>query len=249
MSAFEVFSATSHLYATPVNERFYIRIAAALAEKAAEKIAPRRILEVGAGTGAGTTVLRRYFPAAEILATDRSEEMLAYNRAKGLPGVTYAPVAAEEIGRLDRRFELIFGNICYHWFTPGTARLLAPLLDPGGVAAFSVPVTGPEKETGNLVLLQICRALGRGGRDGRKVPNPGRLRREFACFNKCRIEEIALREAHPPALWGSLLRARGSWAFLFGSRAALAEELWRKFTAGYSTVALYWHIALVVAAK
>jgi len=249
VSVAEIFSANSDIYATAVNERFYTRIAAALAEKVAARLTPRRILEVGAGTGAATVVLKRYFPLAEILATDPSERMLAHNRKKGLHGVRYACFAAEELRSPNEGFDLIFGNICYHWFLPGTARNLAELLAPGGIMAFSVSVSGPEKEDGNIILLRICRELSISGRQGKHLLSLIRLRREFACFPKCIMEKIALRETHPPALFGTLLRARGSWAFLFGPRAEEAEHRWWKLTAGRDRITLYWHIALVVVEK
>uniref|UniRef100_A0A7C2EIB0 Uncharacterized protein n=1 Tax=Ammonifex degensii TaxID=42838 RepID=A0A7C2EIB0_9THEO len=60
------------------------------------------------------------------------------------------------------------------------------------------------------------------------------------------MEVITLRETHPPALFGTFLRVRGSWDFLFGLQAAAAEALWRKLTADVDQITLCWHIALVV---
>ncbi|MGQ9512584.1 methyltransferase domain-containing protein [Thermodesulfitimonas sp.] len=248
MSVAEVFSASlAEIYATPVNERFYARIATALVNKVQARLNPARILEVGAGTGAATLILRRYFPSVPILATDPSLAMLAHNRGKGVPGVRYVCAAAEELGDLTERFDLIFGNLCYHWFAPQTARQITSLLRPGGVMAFSVPITGVMQEEGNQVLVQIYRELSIRQPKRRRLPSPQRLRREFAFAPRCTVEIITLREKHPPALFGTLLRARGSWAFLFGPQATQAEALWRKLTAGVEEVALCWQIALVVA--
>ncbi|HIE11982.1 MAG TPA: methyltransferase domain-containing protein [Desulfotomaculum sp.] len=250
MSVSEIFDLNSHIYATAVNERFYACIATALAEKVVNRITPRRILETGSGTGAATVVLSRCFPKAEILATDPSEKMLSHNQEKRFQNVCFLRASVEEIdGFSGGDFDLIFGNVCYHWFPLGTAARLIPLLAPGGTMAFSVPVSGPEREAGNKVLLQICRRLGVRGRQGTSLLSTNRLRREFAAFQRCTIERMALRETHPPALFGALLRARGSWAFLFGPRAPHAESLWRKLTAGRDTVTLCWNIALVVAQK
>ncbi|ACA59840.1 class I SAM-dependent methyltransferase [Candidatus Desulforudis audaxviator] len=248
MPTAEVFNANSNLYATAVNERFYTRIAGALAKKVARRLTPRRILELGAGTGAGTVVLRRYFPTAAILATDPSKKMLAYNQEKALRGVTYGILAAEEVNCLDEKFDLVFGNMCHHWFAPGTTSKLAALLAPGGAAAFSVPVSGLEKGNGNLLLLRICKELG-GRQNHRRLPCPARLRRDFESFGTYFAEKIILRETHSPAFWATLLRARGSWAYLFGNQAAQAESLWQKLSAGCDAVTLYWHIVLVVAKK
>ncbi|MEW6447315.1 MAG: methyltransferase domain-containing protein [Bacillota bacterium] len=249
MSVSKVFDLNSHIYATAVNERFYARIAAALTEKVVSWLTPRRILEIGGGTGAATVILKRYFPKAEILVTDPSEKMLSYNREKGLQDVRYLCASADEIAGSGESFDLIFGNVCYHWFPRGTAARLAPLLAPDGLMAFSVPVSGPGREAGNEILMQICRRLGVRGRQGRGLLSASRLRREFSLFSKCTIERLTLRETHPPALFGTLLRARGSWAFLFGPQASQAEDLWRKRTAGYGTVTLCWNMALLVAGK
>lgn len=249
MSLPEVFNANSHIYATAVNERFYIQVAAALAGMAAARFTPRRILEVGAGTGAATVVLKRYFPEAEILATDASEKMLEHNLEKRLEGVRYAPLRIEEVPCCGETFDLIFGNICYHWFPPGTASHLSGLLHPDGVMAFSLPITGGEKENGNHFMMRICRELGRNSRQGQRLPGLNHLKRQFSSFSTCLIQKITLRETHPPAVFGTLLRARGSWTFLFGPHAPLAESLWRKYTAGLTTVTLCWNIALVVAEK
>lgn len=43
---------------------------------------PRRILDLGAGTGTGTVALAGHFSGADVIAVDRSEEMLARVRAK-----------------------------------------------------------------------------------------------------------------------------------------------------------------------
>ncbi|MFI5930673.1 class I SAM-dependent methyltransferase [Actinoplanes sp. NPDC051494] len=59
---------------------------------------PRRILDVGSGTGTGTLALARSFPAAEILALDVSEDLLtrlvANVRAQGI-GDRVHPVRAD----------------------------------------------------------------------------------------------------------------------------------------------------------
>src|SRR4051794_9454737 len=46
---------------------------------------PRRILELGTGTGSGAYVLAERFPEADILAVDLSDEMIRLARAKTPP--------------------------------------------------------------------------------------------------------------------------------------------------------------------
>lgn len=47
---------------------------------------PRRILDLGAGTGTGTVALARRFGPADVIAADKSEEMLARVRDKAVAG-------------------------------------------------------------------------------------------------------------------------------------------------------------------
>jgi ubiquinone/menaquinone biosynthesis C-methylase UbiE len=97
---------------------------------------PRRILDLGTGTGAAALVAARHFPAAEVLGVDLSEQMLAEARRKTPPEL------AERV-----RFELADGyRLPYPdaSFDLVTLANMIPFFDelarvtvPGGSALFS----------------------------------------------------------------------------------------------------------------
>jgi S-adenosylmethionine-diacylgycerolhomoserine-N-methlytransferase len=100
---------------------------AALIRQAAEQLRPRRILEVGCGTGTNLAKLARRFPDAEIVGLDLSAEMLRKARKKVerygprvslLERVYNAPVSGGD------RFDLIVFSYCLSMINPGYAEVL-----------------------------------------------------------------------------------------------------------------------------
>jgi S-adenosylmethionine-diacylgycerolhomoserine-N-methlytransferase len=100
----------------------------ALIRKAAERLRPRRILEVGCGTGKNLAELARFFPHAEIVGLDLSAEMLSKARKK-------IAVYGQRISLLERRynapvssgdpFDLIVCSYCLSMINPGYEEVLA----------------------------------------------------------------------------------------------------------------------------
>jgi ubiquinone/menaquinone biosynthesis C-methylase UbiE len=87
---------------------------------------PKRILEVGSGTGSGAAVLRARFPAAEITGTDISDEMVGRARAK-VPAVRFEVADANALPFADASFDLVSQlNV------PVYFRELARVVAPGG---------------------------------------------------------------------------------------------------------------------
>ncbi|MGO0123188.1 methyltransferase domain-containing protein [Desulfothermobacter acidiphilus] len=245
MNAPALFQQWASLYASPLNEHFYRQIAAALLEKVEGK--PGRILELGAGTGTATALLRSSYPEAWLTVTEPAIDMLRYNRARAFPRTRYLLLPAEKVGTLGEKFDFVFGNVCYHWFPPGTLAVVKSCLAPGGKVAFSIPVSGQERAEGNRLLLQVGREVGTGKRPGRQM-KPARLYREFsAYFPYLSMTPFMLEESHPPALLTLLLRIRGSFYFLFGDRAALAETRFFHLASRYERLPFVWNLALVVA--
>lgn len=79
--------------------------AADLARRAAA-IAPHRVLELAAGTGAVTAHLVAALPDAEIVATDLNEPMVSYAQAK-VAGPTWETADARALAYPDRAFDLV----------------------------------------------------------------------------------------------------------------------------------------------
>lgn len=101
---------------------------------------PRRILEVGCGTGANLLRLSRWFPDADITGLDLSADMLARARRKLAAHQRPATLAR---GRYDRPldphgFDLVLFSYCLSMIEPGWERALDTALDdlqPEGAVA------------------------------------------------------------------------------------------------------------------
>jgi ubiquinone/menaquinone biosynthesis C-methylase UbiE len=85
---------------------------------------PRRILEVGTGTGSGAAILAARFPGAEVTGVDLSPEMVRIAQAK-VAGVTFEPADASRLPFADASFDLIAQNNVPVYFAE-IDRVLAP---------------------------------------------------------------------------------------------------------------------------
>jgi len=101
--------------------------------------APRRIVDLGCGSGGVTLLLAQRWPSARILALDSSDEMLTRARARSA-AIDWLR-ADLDAWRPSARFDLVFSNAALHWLDDH-ARLfprLAKALAPGGVLAVQMP--------------------------------------------------------------------------------------------------------------
>ncbi len=100
--------------------------------------APRRILDLGCGSGLSTFELRHAFPKAEIVGVDLSPDMLKA-AAKRLPGVSFRQGDAASFDTSG--FDLVFANALLQWVPNHLAVVarLAAALPEGGALAFQVP--------------------------------------------------------------------------------------------------------------
>jgi tetratricopeptide (TPR) repeat protein/SAM-dependent methyltransferase len=96
------------------------------------------ILVAGCGTGQHAVTSAANFLDAKVLAVDLSRASLAYAvrqaRALGFANIDFAQADIMELGRLDRRFDLIESSGVLHHLRDPLAgwRVLAGLLKPGG---------------------------------------------------------------------------------------------------------------------
>ena len=91
---------------------------------------PRRVLDLGAGTGLLTGVL--VGAGHEVVAVDPSPEMLG-QLADRFPGVTTAVGSAEAIPLPDAAVDVVIAGQAAHWFDPAPAAAeMARVLRPGG---------------------------------------------------------------------------------------------------------------------
>ena len=95
---------------------------------------PRRVLDLGAGTGLLTQGLLA--AGHEVVAVDPSEEMLAQLQAR-LPGVEAATGGAERIPLPGGAVDAVVAGQAAHWFRPAEAAPeLRRVLRPRGVVGF-----------------------------------------------------------------------------------------------------------------
>src|SRR3954467_9483407 len=91
---------------------------------------PRRVLDLGAGTGLLTDAL--VAAGHDVVAVDPAPEMLAQLGAR-LPGVETAVGTAEEIPVGDAAVDAVVAGQAAHWFEPEpAAREIRRVLRPGG---------------------------------------------------------------------------------------------------------------------
>jgi S-adenosylmethionine-diacylgycerolhomoserine-N-methlytransferase len=96
---------------------------------------PRRILEVGCGTGRNLKSLKKHFPNAEITGVDLSADMLEV-AGKKVPGVALCQRAYDAPLRGD--FDLVLCSYALTMFNPGWQAAIeaaAQDLRPGGIMA------------------------------------------------------------------------------------------------------------------
>jgi SAM-dependent methyltransferase len=95
--------------------------------------APLRVLDLGAGTGILSRLLRRL--GHEVVAVEPDDRMRA-RLAEVSPGVTPLAGTAEAIPLPDAAVDAVVAGQAYHWFDPERAHPeIARVLRPGGVFA------------------------------------------------------------------------------------------------------------------
>jgi malonyl-CoA O-methyltransferase len=105
------------------------------------RVEPRRVLDLGCGTGVGSAALLRRFPRADVIALDFALPMLAQARRRGrwlrrprclCADLDFLPLAADSV-------DLVFANAALQWSTrpAGAFADIARVLRPGGLLIFS----------------------------------------------------------------------------------------------------------------
>lgn len=111
--------------------------AADLAERA-RALAPRRVLEVAAGTGIVTRALLAALPDAEVVATDLNPPMVAYAGARA-PGATWQVADAQQLSFEAGTFDLVACQFGVMFFPDRVGALaeFARVLRPAGAVLLS----------------------------------------------------------------------------------------------------------------
>lgn len=121
------------------------------------RVKPRRILDLGCGTGSTTLMLKQAFPEAEVIGLDLSPYMLvrAEDKAKtaGLE-IQWYHANAEQTGFADQSFDLVTASLLFHETPPSVSQSILResfrLLKVGGEVAI---LDGNQKTLQNLDWL------------------------------------------------------------------------------------------------
>tara|TARA_R110002050_G_scaffold9504_1_gene33104 strand:+ start:245397 stop:246293 length:897 start_codon:yes stop_codon:yes gene_type:complete len=116
---------------------------------------PKRILDLGVGTGRNLSLLAKHYPEAQLLALDIAPAMLQharqrYQKALGLKRwLPYAKAPhylagdAEQLPLADNSVDLVFANLALQWCDPRTSFAeIQRILRPGGLLMFTT--LGPD---------------------------------------------------------------------------------------------------------
>ena len=103
--------------------------------------APLRVVDVGAGTGRGTTLLKQKYPKAEVIALDLALPMLraAKQHSSWLKPFMRVCAEATNLPLADHSVDVLYSNLCFQWVDdlPALFGECMRVLKPGGFMAFS----------------------------------------------------------------------------------------------------------------
>jgi malonyl-CoA O-methyltransferase len=111
--------------------------------------APERIVDVGAGTGRGSALLKKKYPKAQVVAVDLALPMLreAKQHAGWLRPFARVCADANALPLPDHSVDLLHSNLCFQWCDdlPTLFGECVRVLKPGGMLLFST--FGPDTLT------------------------------------------------------------------------------------------------------
>ncbi|SEJ26404.1 malonyl-ACP O-methyltransferase BioC [Frateuria terrea] len=103
--------------------------------------APERVLDVGAGTGRGTALLKKRYPKAQVIAVDLALPMLRVARTHQRLLRPFQRLCAEAtaLPLPDHSVDVLHSNLCFQWIDdlPALFGECVRVLKPGGLLAFS----------------------------------------------------------------------------------------------------------------
>ncbi len=230
------------------------RLAAAVAARCADATPPRRVLEIGCGTGLLTRRLVAALPGAAIVASDVAGRMVEQARARLAGDADVRWLVADAMAvRPDpeRPFDLVVSSAAMHWIHPFAAavRHVSGLLAPGGRFVCGMMVAG------TLAELHVARAAACPGKPwpfALPDPDDAHAATRAAGFqvSECTVESVVTE--HPSAadlLWqlhrtGVTVPPPGHPHVLLGAGdlRRLIAEYDARFRTAAGTVAASWQL-------
>jgi malonyl-CoA O-methyltransferase len=102
---------------------------------------PQRVVDVGAGTGRGSALLKQRYAKAEVIAVDLALPMLRVARQHSSWLKPFIRVCAEAtaLPLADHSVDVLHSNLCFQWIDdlPALFGECVRVLKPGGLLAFS----------------------------------------------------------------------------------------------------------------
>jgi malonyl-CoA O-methyltransferase len=102
---------------------------------------PTRVIDVGAGTGRGSALLKQRYPKAEVIAVDLALPMLraAKQHSSWLKPFIRVCAEATALPLADHSVDVLHSNLCFQWIDdlPTLFGECVRVLKPGGLLAFS----------------------------------------------------------------------------------------------------------------
>jgi malonyl-CoA O-methyltransferase len=103
--------------------------------------APERVIDVGAGTGRGTALLRKRYPKAQVVAMDLALPMLraAKKHVSWLKPFQRVCAEATALPLPDHSVDVLHSNLCFQWIDdlPALFGECVRVLKPGGLLVYS----------------------------------------------------------------------------------------------------------------
>lgn len=238
----DFFDLTAAEYDRPRHGRFYRRIATELIARIPTSVHPASILEVGAGTGFATELLKNRFPRSTIVAFEPAPEMLKRGQRK-VPRAKWV----DQIDGTDV-FDLAVSSMSYHWLCESEREKLIDLAAKGALA-LALPVTGGPALEGNKALRKLAHRLGAAAQWPRQVRRPASMR---SCledhFSHVISYELNIHDEFENSReLADSLYARGVLFALFEDKAEKAKEMLTGQNA--RDIGFNWTIGLFIASS
>ncbi len=242
-------------YDQPGNSAFYEAIAGALVGRLGSQTF-QRILEVGAGTGFATTVLRDQSPRASITALEPAQAMAARGR-KRVPEAHWVEQSLLEHD--GSGYDLVFASMAYHWLD-SSERVRLNQLAADGILALALAVTDPQDsdqsetasaltQNGNILLRRLAYRLRPAISWSRTARRSGLVIEELeSAFASVERTYLTFTETFQTGdEYVNTLSHRGSLLALFSSRADEAHRELSSAVDQSSPASFKWRVALIIA--
>ncbi len=200
--------------------------------------APRRVVDLGCGTGVSTMVWQSVCP--DVIGVDASDDMIAAAKAKERPGLRFIKAFGSDTGLEAGSADAVVCSMSFHWMEPvSTLAEIDRILAPGGVFAAVdydwPPVTAWEAEAAYMKVYNVLRRAEKEDADvsatftrydkNRHLDNM----RSSGYFRYCREILFSAAEDCTAEKFVNILRSQGSFNTVMALRPELVRREYEEF--------------------